>query len=396
MADSDSLTLTAHPAIADIAAEEWDACAGPDNPFTRHAFLSALEDSRSVSAMTGWMPQHLALRDDDGRLLACAPLYVKSHSYGEYVFDWAWADAYHRAGGTYYPKLQCAVPFTPVTGPRLMVRPDAGTTAGADGLDANGLRRTLVSGMVTVAERLEASSVHITFPDEAEARTMGEMGLLTRLGQQYHWENKGYRDFDDFLGALSSRKRKSIRKERERANSQGVRLLTLSGDRIEPRHWDAFYGFYQSTVDRKWGQAYLRRDFFTLLGERLGDAVVLVMGEDETSGALVCGALNLRGGDTLYGRNWGALGDYRFLHFEACYYRAIDYAIAHGLRWVEAGAQGEHKVQRGYLPRATWSAHWIADAGFRGAVARFLDQEKEMMEADMADIAACGPYRQDS
>lgn len=386
MADSDSLTLTAHPAIAEIAPEAWDACAGPDNPFVRHAFLAALEDSRSVSAMTGWMPQHLALRDEAGQLVACAPLYVKSHSYGEYVFDWSWADAYARAGGSYYPKLQCAVPFTPVTGPRLMVRPDSA--------DPDALRRTLVAGMVTLAERIEASSVHVTFPTEAEAEAMGAQGLLTRLGAQYHWENRDYGDFDDFLAALSSRKRKALRKERERANAQGVRFLTLSGSEIEPRHWDAFYGFYRSTTDRKWGQAYLRRDFFTLLGERLADAVVLVMGEEEATGTLVCGALNLRGGDTLYGRNWGALGDYRFLHFEACYYRAIDYAIAHGLRWVEAGAQGEHKVQRGYLPRATWSAHWIADPGFRAAVERFVEQEKALIRADMAETAACGPYRQ--
>jgi predicted N-acyltransferase len=384
---SDDLTLTAHPRIHDVPAAAWDACAGADNPFVRHAFLAALEDSRSVSAETGWLPQHLALRDGAGRLVACAPLYVKSHSYGEYVFDWGWADAYQRAGGRYYPKLQCAVPFTPATGPRLMVHPAAP--------DPDGLRRTLVSGMMALAGRIEASSVHVTFPTAEEAAVMEDAGLLTRLGQQFHWENRGYRSFDDFLGALSSRKRKAIRKERDKANAQGIRFLTLSGEEITPRQWEAFYGFYLSTVDRKWGQAYLRRPFFDLLGERLGSAVVLVLGEAEDSGTLVCGALNLRGGDTLYGRNWGALGDYRFLHFEACYYRAIDYAIAHNLRWVEAGAQGSHKVQRGYLPRPTWSAHWIADAGFRRAVERFVEEERHLLCADMEDTEASGPYRKE-
>lgn len=385
MAAESSLTLTAHAHIADIPAPEWDACAGPHNPFVRHAFLAALEDSRSASTLTGWLPQHLALRDAADRVIACAPVYIKNHSYGEYVFDWGWADAYQRAGGQYYPKLQCAVPFTPVTGPRLMVHPEAP--------DPDGLRRALVQGMVTLAERVEASSVHITFPTAEEAEVMEDMGLITRMGHQFHWENKGYATFDDFLAALSSRKRKDIRKERQKANSQGVRLLTLTGSEIEPRHWDAFYAFYQSTVDRKWGQAYLRRDFFDLLGERLGDAVVLIMGEEEATGRLVCGALNLRGGDALYGRNWGALGDFRFLHFEACYYRAIDYAITHGLRWVEAGAQGAHKIQRGYLPRATWSAHWIADPGFRQAVARFVAEEKDLICADIEEVGAAGPYR---
>lgn len=387
MADASSLTLTAHTRIADIPATAWDACAGPDNPFVQHAFLSALEDSGSASAESGWLPQHLALRDASGQVMGCAPVYLKTHSYGEYVFDWGWADAYQRAGGQYYPKVQCAVPFTPVTGPRLLVRPDSP--------DPDGLRRALVHGMVTLADRAEASSVHITFPAADEAALMEEMGLIVRLGHQFHWENRGYASFDVFLAALSSRKRKAIRKERDKANSQGVRFLTLSGTEIQPRHWDAFYAFYQSTVDRKWGQAYLRRDFFDLLGDRLGNSVVLVMGEEEGSGRLVCGALNLRGGDALYGRNWGALGDFRYLHFEACYYRAIDYAIAHGLRWVEAGAQGAHKIQRGYLPRATWSAHWIADPGFRKAVARFVAEERAQLGADMEEVGAAGPYRQD-
>ncbi|MGC2855748.1 GNAT family N-acetyltransferase [Novispirillum sp. DQ9] len=381
---SDSLTLTAHPGIAAFTASEWDACAGADNPFVSHAFLSALEDSRSACAAAGWAPQHLGLREASGRLLACAPLYLKSHSYGEYVFDWSWARAYEQAGGRYYPKLQCAVPFTPVTGPRLLVPP---------GPDAESLRRTLAAGMVQVARRHGVSSLHVTFPTQDEAEVLAGQGFLTRIGTQYHWRNQGYASFDDFLATLSSRKRKAIRKERERANGQGVTFRTLSGADIKPAHWDAFFRFYMATADRKWGNPYLEREFFTLLGERLGDRVVLVLGEAD--GRPVCGALNLRGGDALYGRNWGALGDFRFLHFEACYYRAIDHAIAHGLTWVEAGAQGEHKVSRGYLPRATWSAHWIADPGFRAAVDRFLVDERALVEQDMDAVAEMGPYRKE-
>lgn len=329
------------------------------------------------------MPRHLVLENSDGGVVACAPLYVKSHSYGEYVFDWSWANAYSQAGGRYYPKLQCAVPFTPVTGPRLLIHPDAANPAR--------LREVLVSGMVNLADRTGCSSVHITFPTEAEARAMEDMGLLRRMGVQYHWENKGYRTFDDFLETLSSRKRKDIRKERKRAQESGVRLMTLTGDDIKPHHWDAFFRFYMATADRKWGTPYLTREFFDLLGQRMADAVVLVMGEDD--GQPVCGALNLQGTDTLYGRNWGSLGDYRYLHFEACYYRALDHAIETGLKRVEAGAQGEHKIKRGYLPRPTWSAHWIADEGFRDAVDRFLRQERAAMAAEIRDLATLAPYR---
>lgn len=383
--DDDRLTLKAISRIDAIGAAAWDACAGAGNPFVSHAFLSALEDSRSACGEEGWLPQHLILEDAAGSVLAVAPLYAKSHSYGEYVFDWAWADAYHRAGGRYYPKLQCAVPFTPATGPRLLVRPDAP--------DPAALRRALVGGMVNLAERIEASSVHVTFPTEAEAQAMGSMGLLLRMGVQYHWENRGYRSFDDFLATLSSRKRKDMRKERAKAQATGVVLRTLTGEEITPRHWDAFFRFYQATSDRKWGNPYLTRAFFELLGERLGDRVVLVMGEDD--GRLVCGALNLRGDDCLYGRNWGSLGEYRYLHFEACYYRAIDYAIEHGLARVEAGAQGEHKIKRGYLPARTWSAHWIADASLRAAVARYLGQERAALEAEMKDLEELAPYRRE-
>ncbi|EKV26993.1 hypothetical protein C882_1922 [Caenispirillum salinarum AK4] len=375
--------LKAVPSIAAVPADAWDACAGTDNPFVRHAFLSALEDSRSACGEEGWLPRHLVLEDPQGSVLACAPLYVKSHSYGEYVFDWSWANAYSQAGGRYYPKLQCAVPFTPVTGPRLLVRPDAP--------DPAGLREALVGGMVNLAERAGCSSVHVTFPTEAEAGAMESMGLLRRMGVQYHWENPGYASFDDFLETLSSRKRKDIRKERARAQASGVRLETLTGDAVTPRHWDAFYRFYVATSDRKWGNPYLTREFFDLLGQRMGDAVVLVMGfEDDRP---VCGALNLRGSDTLYGRNWGSLGDYRYLHFEACYYRALDFAIEHGLTRVEAGAQGEHKIKRGYMPRPTWSAHWIADAGLRKAVERYLGQERAVMQAEIEDLATLAPYK---
>jgi len=384
---ADGLTLSVHTSIGAIPAAAWDACAGTDNPFVQHAFLAALEDSGSVSAETGWLPQHVTLHDPGGGLAGCAPLYLKSHSFGEYVFDWGWADAYRRAGGSYYPKLQCAVPFTPVTGPRLMVRPGVADPAGA--------RRMLLHGMLELARRHEVSSLHITFPTATEYRELGDAGLLQRIGQQYHWENRGYADFDAFLATLTSRKRKALRKERAKANSQGVRFRTLTGSDLEERHWDAFHAFYLSTVDRKWARAYLSREFFSRLGATMADRIALVLGETEADGTPVCGALNLIGTDTLYGRNWGAAGAYRFLHFEACYYRAMDFAIDRGLRWVEAGAQGEHKIQRGYLPRATYSAHWIADPGFRRAVARFLDQESELVTEDMSALTAMGPYRKD-
>ncbi|SIS70371.1 hypothetical protein SAMN05421779_103184 [Insolitispirillum peregrinum] len=386
-ASSPYLIQVAHR-LADVSAAEWDACAGVDNPFTCYAFLSALEDSGSVGKGTGWQPSYLLLRGrEDGVLWGCVPLYLKSHSYGEYVFDWSWAQAYERAGGAYYPKLQASIPFTPATGPRLLVA--------AVAPDPEAIRGALVRGLVALCRQLEVSSAHVTFPTAEDSACLAREGLLIRHGVQYHWENRGYHSFDDFLAALSSRKRKDIRKERQRAQSQGVRFLTLSGADLTARHWDAFYRFYQSTIDRKWGSAYLRRRFFDLLGERLGDRVVLVMGERESDGELVCGALNLRSHDTLYGRNWGADGEWKFLHFETCYYQAIDYAIAHGLRWVEAGVQGEHKIQRGYLPQTTCSAHYIAHPSFRTAVERFVEDEKAALSEDMAALATLGPYRQE-
>jgi predicted N-acyltransferase len=376
-----ALCLTLHPAIAGIDPAEWDACAGDDNPFVSHAFLSAVEESGSAGPRTGWLPQHAALRDGGGALLAVAPMYAKSNSYGEYVFDHGWANAYERVGGRYYPKLQVAVPFSPVPGPRLLCRP--GSNVGVDALGA---------ALVQACGELRLSGVHITFCSEAEWETLGQAGWLQRLGQQYHWENAGYATFDDFLGALSSRKRKVLRRERRDANECGLAFRTLRGGEIGKREWDAFYRFYQSTVDRKWGSAYLTKSFFPLLGRRLGDRVVLMLAEHQ--GEPVAGALNLMGRDALYGRNWGCKGDWPFLHFELCYYRAIDFAIAHGLARVEAGAQGQHKIQRGYLPKPTYSAHWLADTGLRRAVADFLVRERTAVVQDMAALAAeYSPYR---
>jgi predicted N-acyltransferase len=376
------LTLTLHPAIADIPAAEWDACAGADNPFVSHAFLSALEDSGSAGARTGWLPQHAALRDDQGRLLAIVPMYAKSHSYGEYVFDHGWANAFERAGGSYYPKLQVAVPFSPVPGPRLLRHPAGGVSEAALG-----------QAMVQACTALKLSSVHVTFCAETEWAALGEAGWLRRQGIQFHWYNRGFASFDDFLGLMASRKRKTLKRERRDANNAGLVFQTLRGSDIRPSHWDAFYRFYTSTVDRKWGEAYLTRKFFPLLSERLGDAVVLMMAEYD--GTTVAGALNLLGSDTLFGRNWGCRGDWPFLHFELCYYRAIDFAIEHGLKRVEAGAQGEHKIQRGYLPSPTYSAHWIGHPGLRRAIDAFLREENAEIDMRMARLGELSPFRRD-
>ena len=380
--DGEVATLRILGGIGEAAPEAWDACAGPDDPFVGHAFLSALEESGSASAEQGWRPQHLALEGPDGVLLGAVPLYLKSHSYGEYVFDWAWADAYERAGGRYYPKLQASVPFTPVTGPRLLVAPHA---------EAASVRATLIAGLLEIARRGGVSSLHLTFPTKPEWDQLGESGFLQRRGRQYHFRNPGYDSFEDFLGTLTSRKRKMIRKERAKVAENGVTIRTLSGPEIKPEHWDAFYRFYLTTADRKWGSPYLTREFFHRLGESLAERVALVLAED--GGRPVAGALNLIGAEALYGRNWGCLGHYRFLHFEACYYRAIDFAIEHGLSRVEAGAQGEHKIQRGYLPVETYSAHWIADPAFRDAVARFLEQERHQVQAEIRILGDYSPFR---
>jgi predicted N-acyltransferase len=368
--------------IEKIGAAAWDACAGTDNPFLTYAFLHALEASGSATAETGWRPQHLVAEDSRGRIVGVVPMYLKSHSYGEYVFDHGWADAYRRAGGRYYPKLQVSVPFTPVTGARLLI---------ADRPDRDAIRAGLVEALEAVAERSRVSSLHVTFCTGEEAEAFAAGGFLIRSGFQYHWENRGYRSFDDFLAALNHGKRKSIRKERRDVVAQGVEVVALSGGDLRPEHWDKFFEFYHATSDRKWGSPYLTRDFFRLLHETMADKVVLMMARKD--GRWVAGALNLAGRDALYGRNWGSYGDFRFLHFEACYYRAIDVAIQRGLKRVEAGAQGEHKVQRGYLPQPTWSAHWIRDPGFREAVQRFLEQETAMIRHEMAELNQHTPFK---
>lgn len=375
-----AVTVRTLSGLDEVSPEDWDACAGGGNPFVSHAFLKVLEDSGAASAEAGWAACHVVV-EEGGVPVAVAPCYLKSHSYGEYVFDWGWADAYERAGGSYYPKLQAAVPFSPVTGPRLLVRP---------GRDEDGARRLLAAGLVELARRQGVSSLHVTFATEGEWRLLGEMGLLQRTGQQFHWRNGGFATFDDFLASLNSRKRKMIRKERAAAN-RDVEIGILTGDGIEARHVDAFHRFYLNTVDRKWAHAYLNRDFFHLLRERMAERVVLVMAHH--GGEPVAGALNLLGADTLYGRNWGCSERFRMLYFECCFYRAIEYAIEHGISTVEAGAQGPHKISRGYLPTPTYSAHWIRDAGFRDAVADFLGRERRGVEHDMEALAALSPFR---
>jgi len=377
-----SLTMTLHAKIADIDAADWDACAGSDNPFVSHAFLSALEDSGSADSRTGWLPQHAVLRDGGGAVVAVVPIYAKSHSYGEYVFDHGWAHALERVGVSYYPKLQVAVPFSPVPGPRLLRRPGSGVPISV-----------LANALEQACDSHKLSSVHITFCTEEEWNGLGDVGWLRRLGMQFHWENNGYASFEDFLGALSSRKRKVLRRERRDANAAGLTFHALSGSDITEAHWDAFYRFYRSTVDRKWGSAYLSRAFFSRVGERLGRRVVLMYAEN--GGKPVAGALNLAGETALYGRNWGCRGGWPFLHFELCYYRAIDWAIEHGLQRVEAGAQGRHKIQRGYMPKPTYSAHWIAHAGLRRAVGNFLEEERVGVRAEMAALAEGSPFRRE-
>jgi predicted N-acyltransferase len=378
-----NLRVRAHRSIAEIPAREWNACAGAANPTVSHSFLLAFEESGSATGRTGWLPQHLAFEGGTGGLAGVAPLYLKSHSYGEYIFDHGWADAYERAGGRYYPKLLCAVPFTPVPGPRLLLPPEASPEA----------RREAIAGMVELARRLRVSSLHVNFAEEEDAEAFADAGFLERLGQQFLWTNPGYRDFGDYLAALNARKRKAVRKERREALAPGIEIEVLTGKDLALRHWDAFYDFYLATVDRKWGSAYLSRRFFALIGERMPEKIVLVMARRGKS--YVAGALHLLGADALYGRNWGSHGDYKFLHFECCYYQAIEFAIAHGLKRVEAGAQGPHKIQRGYLPAPVRSAHWLADAGFARAVASFLARERKMIEEKMEALAEYSPFRQE-
>jgi predicted N-acyltransferase len=377
---SQDLTLTLHRRIAEIDPAAWDCCAGTANPFVSHAFLRAVEDSGSAGPRTGWLPQHAAMRNEAGVLVAAAPMYAKSHSYGEYVFDHGWAQAFERAGGQYYPKLQVASPFSPVPGPRLLRHPDGGVTTQGMG-----------QALAEACHQLDVSSVHASFCTEAEWTDLGQAGWLRRMGMQFHWDNQGYASFEDFLGALSSRKRKNLRRERRDANAAGLDYVTLRGSEMTKPLWDAFYRFYSSTVDRKWGSAYLTDRFFPLLGAYLGDAVVVMMAMQ--SGQPVAGALNLMGADTLYGRNWGSDGEWPFLHFELCYYRAIDFAIEHKLARVEAGAQGQHKIQRGYLPTPTYSAHWIEHEGLRRAVGSFLAEERRDVLEQMQALMEYSPFR---
>ncbi|MEW5850235.1 MAG: GNAT family N-acetyltransferase [Myxococcota bacterium] len=366
--------------VRDVAAAEWDACAPSENPFLHHAFLLALEESGSVGPRTGWEPCHLVARRGKD-VVGVAPTYVKTHSWGEYVFDQGWAQALTRAGGSYYPKLQVAVPFTPVTGPRLLARPGEDEVVHA-----------LAEGAVDLARRRGLSSVHVTFPVREQWELLGREGWLQRTGVQFFWDNHGYTSFDDFLAALSSRKRKMVRKEREQA-SRGLTLRTLQGHDVTEAHLQAMHTFYGSTVDRKWGSAYLTRKFFPLLHQRMPGRVVLTMAFDEEKP--VAGAFHLLGDDTLYGRHWGCSSRYEFLHFECCYYQAMDLAIARGLRRVEAGAQGVHKVSRGYLPAHTYSAHWLLHDGLRDAVARFLDAERVELDGEIQELMTLSPFRQE-
>lgn len=363
--------------VASIPAAQWDACAGDSNPFLSHAFLCALEASGSVGAGTGWQSLPIVIEDANGIPAAIAPAYAKSHSQGEYVFDHAWADAWERAGGRYYPKIQVAAPFTPVPGPRLLLRDPA-------------LALALIAGIEALTDNNRLSSAHATFVDEAQLPLFEQAGWLVRAGTQFHWHNRDYADFDAFLADLSSRKRKAIRKERERA-VEGLTIRHLSGAEITEAHWDAFWVFYQDTGSRKWGRPYLTRRFFSLLGEAMGDRLLLMFAERD--GRPIAGALNLIGGDALYGRYWGCVEDVPFLHFELCYYQAIEAAIARGLPRVEAGAQGEHKLARGYVPVTTWSAHYIPDPGFRRAIKEYLARERDAVAQEQEFLGELTPFR---
>ena len=378
-------------AISQVPAAEWDACAipeaaeggQPDHPFVAHAFLDALEESGSATARAGWAPHHLVARQD-GRVVGVMPLYLKGHSQGEYVFDHSWAHAFARAGGEYYPKLQCSVPFTPCTGPRLLARPESG-------IDADGVRAALLRTACQLADRSGLSSLHVTFCTDREWEIGAELGLLQRTDQQFHWVNEGYGSWEEFLSALASRKRKQLRKERARAVEDGITMHWLRGADIRPADWDAFWVFYQDTGSRKWGRPYLTRRFFDMIHARRPDDLLLIMAE--RGGRWVAGALNVVGRDTLYGRYWGCVEDHPFLHFETCYYQAIDFAIAHGLSRVEAGAQGGHKLVRGYAPVTTQSLHYFTHPGLRDAVARYLEGEREAVAHESEALLEMTPFR---
>src|SRR5579863_10007845 len=389
-------TARVHASVAAINAAAWDACANPPgrsfeeaegerfNPFLAHAFLNALEASGSVGGRSGWGPAHVTVEEAGGRIVAVAPCYLKTHSQGEYVFDHAWADAYERAGGRYYPKLQVAVPFTPVTGRRLLVRP---------GPLAAEARAGLIEALRALREAIGASSIHVTFPDRRDCDALAAAGFLERHGEQFHFENPGYADFEAFLAALNSRKRKVIRRERADALGDDVTVEWATGATLSEKHWDAFFAFYMDTGSRKWGSPYLTRDFFSRLGAALADRVLLVMAK--RAGRYIAGALNLIGDDALYGRNWGAIEERPFLHFELCYYQAIDFAIQRKLSRVEAGAQGEHKLARGYRPVPTLSAHELADRRLSAAVADYLKRERAAVKETIAFYDEHAPFRKE-
>ena len=401
------VTLRVANSLKEVAAEAWDACANPVmgrdhgngadlapredqenaledqyNPFISYDFLSSLELSQSVRTRGGWQPLHLLAEDSNGTLVGAVPCYAKTHSQGEYVFDHGWAEAYERAGGSYYPKLQVSVPFTPATGRRLLVRP---------GPEADAVRGALADSLMDICRRSNASSVHVTFATQPEWDLLGRRGFLKRTHQQFHWENAGYDSFDGFLAALASRKRKTIRREREDALSAGISVHWLTGADLTESVWDAFFDFYMETGSRKWGRPYLTRPFYSMVGERMRDRILLVMAK--RNGRWIAGAINFIGSHTLFGRHWGAIEHHQFLHFELCYYQAIQYAIEHKLARVEAGAQGEHKISRGYLPTTTYSAHYIVDPGLRRAIEDFLKHERAYVAAAGAELAETAPFR---
>ena len=401
------VTLRVANSLKEVAAEAWDACANPVmgrdhgngadlaprnaqentledqyNPFISYDFLSSLELSQSVRTRGGWQPLHLLAEDSNGTLVGAVPCYAKTHSQGEYVFDHGWAEAYERAGGSYYPKLQVSVPFTPATGRRLLVRP---------GPEADAVRGALADSLMDICRRSNASSAHVTFSTEPEWDLLGRRGFLKRTHQQFHWENAGYDSFDAFLAALASRKRKTIRREREDALSNGISVHWLTGTDLTESVWDAFFDFYMETGSRKWGRPYLTRPFYSMVGEKMRDRILLVMAK--RNGRWIAGAINFIGSHTLFGRHWGAVEHHPFLHFELCYYQAIQYAIEHKLARVEAGAQGEHKISRGYLPTTTYSAHYIVDPGLRRAIEDFLKHERAYVAAAGAELAETAPFR---
>jgi uncharacterized protein len=388
------ITLKVVNAIGEVPAAAWDACANPHtlggssaaskpdyNPFISHAFLSSLEQSGSVRSRAGWQPMHL-VAEDGSAIVGVVPCYAKSHSQGEYVFDHGWADAYERAGGDYYPKLQVAVPFTPAQGRRLLARP---------GKDADAVRNALADSLANICKRSNASSVHVTFLTEEEWRMLGSRNYLQRTHRQFHWMNDGYESFDAFLAALSSRKRKTIRREREDALSNGISVDWLTGSDLTESVWDTFFEFYMDTSSRKWGRPYLTRSFYSIVGETMRDNILLVMAK--RNGRYIAGAINFMGSDTLFGRHWGCIEHHAFLHFELCYYQAMQFAIERKLARVEAGAGGSHKVTRGYMPTTTYSAHYIADPRLRRAIDDFLSHERKHVAAEIEEYAEAAPFR---